>query len=72
MEEFKKKIEDSEFTFKLVREGADEVFLVHVDGGQSFRMIIDDDGNWGIWQQVPSWIMKLETNLGQAIGEHYP
>jgi hypothetical protein len=70
MEEFKKRIEDTEFSFKYTREGADEVFLVHVEG-QSFRMIIDDDGNWGIWQQVPSWIGKLEKELGQAIEEHH-
>lgn len=70
MEEFKKKIEDAEFSFKHVQEGADEVFLVHVEG-QSFRMIIDDDGNWGIWQQVPSWINRLEKQLGEAIVEHH-
>jgi hypothetical protein len=70
MEEFKKKIEDAEFSFKFTPEGADEVFVVHVEG-QSFRMILDDDGNWGIWQQVPSWIVKLEKELGQAIEEHH-
>lgn len=68
MKEFKKKIEDSEFSFIFVQEGSEGVFLVHVEG-QNFRMILDDDGNWGIWQQVPSWIGKLEKQLGQAIEE---
>ena len=70
MEEFKKRIDDADFSFKFVQEGTDEVFLVHVEGHR-FRMIIDDDGQWGIWQQVPSWISKLEKELGQAIEEHY-
>lgn len=70
MKEFKKRIDDSEYNFKFVQEGTDEVFLVHVEG-QNFRMIIDDDGDWGIWQQVPSWIIKVEKELGQAIDEHY-
>lgn len=70
MEDFKKTIDNSEFRFKFVQEGADEVFLVNIDG-QNFRMIIDDDGNWGIWQQVPAWIKNLEVELGDAINEQY-
>jgi hypothetical protein len=70
MKEFKKNIDSTDYHFKFVQEGRDEVFLVHVEG-QNFRMIIDDDGNWGIWQQVPAWIIKVEKELGQAIDEHY-
>lgn len=70
MKEFRKNIDNSEYYFKHVQEGTDEVFLVHVEG-QNFRMIIDDDGHWGIWQQVPAWINKVEKELGQTIEEHY-
>jgi hypothetical protein len=70
MEDFKKTIENTVFNFKFVQEGADEVFLVNAED-HNFRMIIDDDGNWGIWQQVPRWIKALEEELGNAIDERY-
>jgi hypothetical protein len=70
MEDFKKNISNTDFNFKYLREGNDVLFLVNVDA-QSFRMITDDDGNWGIWQQVPAWIKKLEEELALAIEEKY-
>lgn len=70
MEDFKKNISNTEFNFKYLREGEDVLFLVNVDA-QSFRMITDDDGNWGIWQQVPAWIKNLEGELATAIEENY-
>ena len=62
---FKKTLDNSEFNFKHLKEGDDTVYIVSVDG-QSFRMIMDE-GIWGIWQQVPSWIKKLEGELADAI-----
>jgi hypothetical protein len=38
---------------------------------QSFRMITDQDGVWGIWQQVPGWIKGMEESLASAIEENY-
>jgi len=62
---FKKTLDHSEFHFKHLKEGTDTVYIVTVDG-QSFRMIMDE-GIWGIWQQVPSWIKNLEGQLADAI-----
>ncbi len=70
MEDFKKNISNTDFNFKYLREGEDVLFLVNVDA-QSFRMITDDEGNWGIWQQVPAWIKNLEGELATAIEENY-
>lgn len=70
MKDFKKAVEGIDFNFKFIREGNDEVFLVSSEN-QNFRMITDEDGTWGIWQQVPGWIKKLEENLAHAIEEQY-
>jgi hypothetical protein len=70
MEDFKKTIDNTVFNFKYVQEGTDVVFLVHADQ-QTFRMITDDEGTWGIWQQVPAWVKRLEAELGNAIEEQY-
>jgi hypothetical protein len=70
MNDFKKTIDNTEFNFKFIQEGTDAVFLVNADN-QNFRMITDDDGAWGIWQQVPAWIKNLEEQLGNAIEEKY-
>ena len=70
MQDFKKTIDNTEFNFKFIQEGRDEVFLVHVDN-QNFRMVVDDEGIWGIWQQVPSWIKQMEEKLSNAIEEQY-
>jgi hypothetical protein len=70
MKYFKKTIDNTEFNFKYLREGTDVLFLVNVETS-SFRMITDEEGNWGIWQQVPSWIKKVEEELADAIEENY-
>ena len=70
MEQFKKTIQGSEFRFQGFLEGKDEVCNVLVDN-QQFRMIVDDSGEWTIWQQVPAWIKRLEKELGEAIEEAY-
>jgi hypothetical protein len=70
MKDFKKNINNTEFNFKYLREGTDVLFLVNVETS-SFRMITDEEGNWGIWQQVPSWIKKMEEELADAIEENY-
>jgi hypothetical protein len=70
MNDFKKTIDRIDFNFKFIREGADEVFMVTYDN-QSFRMITDQDGVWGIWQQVPGWIKGMEESLASAIEEKY-
>ena len=70
LKEFTKTIDNSVFNFLLIQEGNEEVFLVNTEG-QNFRMVIDDDGNWGIWQQVPAWIKNLEEVLGNTIEEQY-
>ena len=68
MNDFKKTINNTEFNFKYLREGSDVLFLVNVDTS-SFRMITDEEGNWGIWQQVPRWIKDMEEDLANAIEE---
>lgn len=70
MEQFTKTISGIEFNFQGFFEGEDEVCRVSVDG-QNFKMIIGDDGNWEIWQQVPSWIKKLEKELAETIDQAY-
>lgn len=70
IKDFSTTIDNSVFNFKHVREGNDEVFLVNVEG-QNFRMITDDDGTWGIWQQVPAWIKNVEEQLSNTIEAQY-
>jgi len=70
MNDFKKSIDNTEFNFKFVQEGTDAVFLVNADN-QNFRMITDEEGTWGIWQQVPAWIKNLEEQLANAIEEQW-
>jgi hypothetical protein len=68
MSGFKKTINGIEFNFMSVTERDEQVFRVNGDN-QSFKMITDEDGTWGIWQQVPRWIKNLEGDLGDAIEE---
>lgn len=70
MEQFKKSIGGIEFGFQGFLEGSDEVCRVSVDNHQ-FKMIVDETGSWTIWQQVPSWIKRLEKELGEAIEQAY-
>ena len=70
MEHFTKVINGIEFGFTGLLEGQDEVCRVSVDN-QNFKMIVGDDGNWKIWQQVPSWIKELEKELAEAIEKAY-
>jgi len=70
MEQFAKTINGTEFYFQGFLERNDEVCRVSVDG-QSFKMTVGENGNWEIWQQVPSWIKNLEKELGDAIDEAY-
>jgi hypothetical protein len=70
MNDFKKAVKGIDFNFKFIREGSDEVFLVSGEN-QNFRMITDEEGAWGIWQQVPAWIKAMEENLANAIEEQY-
>ena len=69
MAEFKKTINGIDFNFTDVMEGEDKVFRVRADS-HIFKMITDEDGYWGIWQQVPGWIKDLEEELDKAIEEH--
>ena len=57
-----------DFTFHGVMEGPDQVFRVQTDT-HNFKMTTDEDGNWGIWQQVPRWIKDVEEELEKAIEE---
>lgn len=68
MKDFKKRIGDVEFNFMAVKEGKDQVFRVSADN-HNFKMITDEEGTWGIWQQVPRWIKDLEEDLANAIEE---
>jgi hypothetical protein len=70
MNDFKKTIDNTVFSFKVIREGNEDIFLVSVEN-QSFRMIYGDAGQWYIWQQVPAWVKGLEEELGTAIEEQY-
>lgn len=70
MKPFTKTINGIGFAFQGFLEGTDEVCRVSVDG-QNFKMIIGERGDWQIWQQVPSWIKKLEKDLAEAINHVY-
>lgn len=70
MEQFKKIINGIEFEFQGFTEGPEEVCRVRADS-QDFKMTTDDDGNWQILQQVPTWVKQLEQALGEAIDEAY-
>ena len=70
MERFTKTINGIEFSFQAFHEGTDEVCRITVDG-QNFKMIVGQNGEWQIWQQVPSWIKRLEKELGEAIEKAY-
>lgn len=70
MERFTKTIDGSEFSFQGFLEGKHEVCRVAVDG-QNFKMTISHEGHWEILQQVPTWIKKLEKDLGDAIDKAY-
>jgi hypothetical protein len=70
MEQFKKIINGIEFEFQGITEGQDEVCRVRAEN-QNFKMTTDDEGNWQILQQVPTWIKNLEGALGAAIDEAY-
>lgn len=70
MERFSKTIDGVRFDFHGFLERDDEVCRVSADG-QSFKMTVDQDGSWRIWQQVPAWIKKLEPQLAEAIEETY-
>jgi hypothetical protein len=70
MEQFRKTIKGIDFEFQGINEGTDEVCRVKVDS-QNFKMTVDEDGNWIILQQVPTWIKALEEELGNAIDEAY-
>jgi hypothetical protein len=70
MEQFTRTIKGSEFEFRGFMEGENEVCRVSVDN-QSFKMIVNDQDEWHIWQQVPTWIKNLEPELAKAIEEAY-
>jgi hypothetical protein len=70
MEQFKKTINGIEFEFQGITEGPDEVCRVRAEN-QQFKMTTDDEGNWQILQQVPTWVKELEGALGDAIDEAY-
>lgn len=70
METFTKTISGVEFEFQGITEGTNEVCRVRAEN-QNFKMTTDEDGNWQILQQVPTWIKNLEEVLGQAIDEAY-
>ena len=69
-EQFSTTINGIAFDFAGFMEGEDEVCRVTVDN-QRFKMTLSEDGNWEILQQVPSWIKKLEKELGEAIDKAY-
>lgn len=70
MTDFKITLDNAEFNFKPVQEAGETIFIVSAEN-QSFRMITDEEGYWGIWQQVPSWIKKLEEQLADAIEKQH-
>lgn len=67
---FTKTIGGTEFGFQGFLEGEDEACRVSGDG-QSFKMTVNDNAEWVILQQVPSWIKKLEKELSEAIEQAY-
>lgn len=70
MEPFTKTFSGVEFEFQGITEGKEEVCRVRAEN-QNFKMTTDEDGNWQILQQVPTWIKNLESVLGDAIDEAY-
>ena len=68
MEHFRKTINGLDFSFQGLLEGKDEVCRVSVEN-HSYKMTTDEDGNWLIRQQVPTWIKELEEPLGQTIDD---
>ncbi|HEU4633002.1 MAG TPA: hypothetical protein VFS22_03395 [Flavisolibacter sp.] len=68
MKDFKKTISGIDFNFMAVKERNDQIFRVTADS-QTFKMITDEEGTWGIWQQVPRWIKDMEEELANAIEE---
>lgn len=70
MDYFTKTISGTEFGFQGFLEGEDEACRVSGDG-QSFKMIVNSEGECIILQQVPGWIKKLEKELGEAIEQAY-
>ena len=68
MKDFKKTISGIYFNFMAVKERNDQIFRVTADS-QTFKMITDEEGTWGIWQQVPRWIKDMEEELANAIEE---
>lgn len=70
MEHFTKTINGIDFSFQGFLEGTDEVCRVTVDN-HNFKMIVGDGGQWEIWQQVPSWIKRLEKELAETIDNAY-
>lgn len=68
MQQFRKTINGVDFNFQPVVEGKDEVCRVSAEN-QHFKMTTDENGNWEIRQQVPTWVKNLEASLGKAIDE---
>jgi hypothetical protein len=68
MQQFRKTINGVDFNFQPVVEGKDEVCRVSAEN-QNFKMTTDENGNWEIRQQVPTWVKNLEASLGKAIDE---
>ena len=70
MDSFTKAINGIEFGFQGFLEGEDEACRVSVDN-QNFKMIVNSEGEWVFWQQVPGWIKKLQKELSVAIDQAY-
>lgn len=70
MEHFTKTISGIEFSFQGFLEGEDEACRVSADN-QTFKMTVNNNDQWIILQQVPTWIKKLEKELGDAIEQAY-
>ena len=70
MDYFTRTIAGVEFGFQGFLEGEYEACRVSVDN-LSFKMTVDSNDKWVILQQVPSWIKKLEKELGEAIEQAY-
>ncbi|HEX2608925.1 MAG TPA: hypothetical protein VHK91_16195 [Flavisolibacter sp.] len=70
MEPFNKSIKGIDFVFQGNTEGEDEICWIKVDS-HSFKMTVDDQGEWQILQQVPAWIKAMEKDLAKAIDEGY-
>lgn len=70
MDYFTKTIDGTEFGFQGFLEGEDEACRVSGDG-HSFKMTVNNEGEWVILQQVPGWIKKLEKKLSEAVEQAY-